>query len=373
MEKQPIAFFIPTLAGGGAEKAVINLMKGMLKFNIPLDLLLADAQGPYLGQLPKEVRSFNLKTGRVVKSILPLSKYLKINKPQLLISHLSHANVAVLIARELARVHTPILVVEHSNFSASYSEQITAKFIPTLMKTMYSKAEAIIGVSQGIVDDLESQFNFPKHKLHVIYNPVVDEDLYSKAKMSLEHPWFQPDSPPVFLAVGRLTKQKDFNTLIEAFAIARKFVKARLIILGEGELRTELELLIRKLGLSGDILMPGFVDNPYMYMSKAKAFVLSSLWEGLPTVLIEAMACGCPVISTDCPSGPKEILENGKYGTLIPVGDTKSLSLAMLKVLENSITKEMLQNRANDFSRERSVHEYITLGKLFQQNLLSGN
>ncbi|AFZ26292.1 glycosyltransferase [Cylindrospermum stagnale PCC 7417] len=361
MNRQPIAFFIPTLAGGGAERVVINLLKGMLERDIPLDLVLVSATGLYLSQMPKQVRLFDLKSGRVLKAILPLSQYLRQNKPRGLISHISHANVVALLARDLARTNTPLIVVEHNNLSAFKSNLTRAKFLPPFMKWLYPHVEAIVGVSQGVVDDLEILFGFGKEKVSLIYNPVIDNELIAKAKAPLVHPWFQKGSPLVFLAVGRLTEQKDFLTLIKAFAILRKQVVARLVILGEGELRTELEATINALGITKDVSLPGFVENPYAYMSNASAFVLSSRWEGLPTVLIEAMACGCPVIATDCPSGPKEILEDGKYGSLVPMGDAESLSRAMLQILETSVNRDILVQRAMHFSREESVSKYLDL------------
>jgi glycosyltransferase involved in cell wall biosynthesis len=361
MKKEPIAFFIPTLDGGGAERAVVNLLKGMVERDILLDLVLASAKGPYLSQIPKQVRLFNLSAGRVIKAILPLSQYLRQNRPQMLISQMCHANVIALVARDLARTNTPLIAVEQANLSNSKSHLMRANFVPPLMKWLYPRAEAIVGVSQGVIDDLEMQFGFQKEKLSVIYNPVVDSDLIAKAKAPVNHPWFQEGSPPVFLAVGRLTEQKDFLTLIKAFAILRKQVQARLVILGEGELRIELETLINTLGIAEDVSLPGFLENPYAYMNKATAFVLSSRWEGLPTVLIEAMACGCPVIATDCPSGPNEILEAGKYGTLIPMDNPESLSKAMLQILETPVNRDILIQRAMHFSREQSVSKYLAL------------
>ena len=202
---------------------------------------------------------------------------------------------------------------------------------------------------------------FEPGKVRVVYNPVVDRELIAKAKSSLDNPWFEPGNPPVFLAVGRLTEQKDFLTLIKAFAMLRKQRLARLIILGEGECRSELEAMIKTLEISEDVCLPGFVQNPYAYMSHASAFVLSSRHEGLPTVLIEAMACGCPVVSTDCPSGPKEILESGKYGSLVAIGNSVALADAMIQTLEVPVSRDVLVERGMYFSNERAVSEYLKL------------
>ena len=361
MDTGRIAFFLPSLYGGGAERVAVQLLKGMSGRNVPLDLVLATAEGPYLDQVPQQVRVVNLAAGRVVKAVLPLSNYLRQEKPCALLSHMDHANVTAVVARELARTKTRLVLVEHNTLSVSRSKLFRARLIPPLMKLLYPRADAIVGVSRGVAQDLETQLAIAKGKISVIYNPVVDDELIAKAKAPLEHPWFQEGSPPVFLAVGRLSEQKDFLTLIKAFELLRRRRLARLTILGEGESRSELETAIASLGISEDVSMPGFVNNPYAYMSRASGFVLSSRWEGLPTVLIEAMACGCPVIATDCPSGPKEILESGVYGPLVPIGDEKALSAAMLQVLEAPANRDVLVQRAMYFSIDRVVPEYLTL------------
>jgi glycosyltransferase involved in cell wall biosynthesis len=356
-----IAFFLPNLHGGGAQKVTINLIKGILKRDIPVDLILASNEGHYLHQLPQQVRIFNLAVERVIKAILPLSNYLKQNRPFALVSNMSHANVVASLAKKLARTEGKLILVEHNTFSANKSNLIRARFVPPLMQWLYPNIDNIVAVSQGVAEDLEFQLCLKKGKVNVIYNPIVDEQLITHAKTPLNHPWFKKGSSPVFLAVGRLTEQKDFSTLIKAFALVRKQRLAQLIILGEGELRTELEAMINHLGISEDVSLHGFVENPYSYMYNASAFILSSRWEGLPTVLIEAMACGCPVVATDCPSGPQEILEAGKYGTLIPVGDARAMSAAMLDILNTSLDRDVLRQRAMDFSIEQATSKYLLL------------
>ena len=356
-----IAFFLPTLHGGGAERVTINLLKGMLRHNISLDLVIANAEGAFLNQIPKQVRVVDLAAGRVLKAMLPLSRYLQQNKPCALLSHMSHANVVAVLAKKLARAETKLVLVEHNTLSVDKSKLLRAKFVPPLIKWLYPSADAIVAVSKGVAQDLELQLGFPKGKVSVIYNPVVDNDLLAKAKAPLDHPWFQEGTPPVFLAVGRLTQQKDFSTLIKAFVLLRKQRLARLLILGEGESRSELEAMINMQEIAEDVALPGFIENPYAYMHNASAFILSSRWEGLGNVLIEAMACGCPVVTTDCPNGPKEILEAGKYGVLVPIGDAVALSNAMLQVLESPVNQDVLLQRAMYFSTERAVSEYLAL------------
>jgi glycosyltransferase involved in cell wall biosynthesis len=194
--------------------------------------------------------------------------------------------------------------------------------------------------------------------MKVIYNPVVTPELFEKVTEPLDHPWFDPGSPPVILGVGRLEKQKDFSTLIRAFAQVQQQRPARLMILGEGTERPYLEALVQELGLAEDVALLSFVSNPYAYMVRAAVFVLSSLFEGLPTVLIEAMAVGTPVVSTDCKSGPAEILENGRYGKLVSVGDIKGIAEAILSTLESPSNSEALRRKAAQFSLEKAVAEY---------------
>lgn len=356
-----ISFFLPALYGGGAERVTVNLLKGMVQQGVACDLVLASAEGPYLNQVPAQVRVVDLAAGRVIKAILPLSKYLQQEQPQALVSHLNHANVVAILAKELVKTQTRLVVVEHNTLSVDRGKVWRGKLIPPLMKLLYPRADRVICVSQGVAQDLQTYLQMAPEKISVIYNPVVDDVLLAKASEPLEHPWFDRDAPPVFLGVGRLSAQKDFLTLIQAFALLRKKQFARLMILGEGENRSELETAIATLGIHEDVALPGFVVNPYAYMSRASAFVLSSRWEGLPTVLIEALACGCRVVATDCPSGAKEILAAGVYGTLVSVGDVVEMSQAMQQMLDNPTNRDQLIQRAMDFTIDRVVPEYLTL------------
>jgi glycosyltransferase involved in cell wall biosynthesis len=361
MSERRIAFFLPNLAGGGAERVALNLLKGMLERDILLDLVVADTQGPYLDRVPDRVRLVNLGTGRVSTAIPALAKYLSTTEPVALLSHMNHANIAAILAKELARSKTKLVVVEHDTLSASKSKLRRSRFLPPIMKWLYPRADAIVGVSQGVAEDLDSQLGFEPGTVKTVYNPVVDRELIANAAATVEHSWFVEGSPPVFLAVGRLSPQKDFSNLLEAFALLRQRQAARLIILGEGETRGALEAQIAALGIGADVSLPGFVRNPYAYMSLATTFVLSSRWEGLPTVLIEAMACGCAVVATDCPSGPQEILAAGKYGLLVPIENPSALAEAMLQTLEFPVSRSSSLDRGMYFSVERAVDEYLKL------------
>jgi glycosyltransferase involved in cell wall biosynthesis len=361
MYPKKIAFFLPNLAGGGAERIVLNLLEGMLELGVSLDLVVASLEGAYVDRIPDRVRVINLATGRVFTAIPALSQYLKKERPVALISHLNHANIVALLARKLSGHKIKLILVEHNTLSVDRGSSVRAKFLPPLMRWLYPQADILVGVSQGVAEDLEEQLQLQPQTVKVVYNPVVDDRLLDRAKQELDHPWFQAGSPPVFLAVGRFSIQKDFLNLLHAFAIVRKQRPARLLILGEGNQRSELEAEIARLEIAADVSLPGFVANPYAYMSRAAVFVLSSRWEGLPTVLIEAMATGCPVVATDCPSGSSEILEMGKYGRLVPIENAPALADAMLQTLDRPLSRDAAIERGKYFSNERAVAEYLAL------------
>jgi len=361
-----IALFLPSLRGGGAERVMVNLTRGFSERGLRVDLVLAKAEGPYLSQVPPEVRLVDLGARRVLYSLPGLVRYLRREQPQAMLSGPKHANIVAIWAKLLARVKMRIVVSEHNTLSRSTenAQLIRAKFMPFLIKTFYPYADAVVAVSRGVAEDLIARTGLPAEKMRVIYNPVITPELFAKAQEPLDHPWFRPDEPPVILGVGRLTAQKDFPTLIRAFALVRKERPARLMILGEGEERPKLEALVRDLGLENDVALPGFVDNPYKYMKRAAVFVLSSRWEGLPSVLIEALALGAPVVSTDCPSGPREILEDGRWGKLVPVGNPEALARGIIETFSNPAGSEDLQKRAKAFSLEKIVPQYLKVLKV---------
>jgi glycosyltransferase involved in cell wall biosynthesis len=326
-----IAIFVPSLAGGGAERAMLNLAHGFAERGWAVDLVLARATGPYLGEVRDTVRIVDLKAKRVLTSLPALASYLRREQPDGLISVLDYANVVALWARRLAGTRGRVLVNEQNTLShsARNSARRRQKLMPHLVKRFYPWADYVVGNSQGVADDLIRVTGLPGERVHILYNPVVTPELREKVQAPLIHPWFQDGQPSVVLAAGRLTRQKDFATLIRAFARVRQARPARLVILGEGPDRPALEELVHRLDLEDDVALPGFVENPYAYMSRAALYVLSSRWEGLPTVLIEALYCGPPVVATDCPSGPREILAGGRYGSLVPVENATALAEAM--------------------------------------------
>jgi glycosyltransferase involved in cell wall biosynthesis len=362
--QEKVAFFLPSLEGGGAERVVVNLIKEFVKREIKVELVLASAKGPYLSELPKEVRIIDLKSPRVIFSIPKLISYLREEKLDIFISSLSHANLVSIISKKIARSKTKLFLREDNTLSLVFynSKSFKTKVIPFLVKLLYSHADLVIAVSDGVKDDLVGFAKLSPDKIKVIYNPVITPELFQKAREPVSHPWFAPNSPPVILGVGRLTKQKDFPTLLKAFALVRKENDSRLVILGEGEERKNLEKLAKELGIEEFLWMPGFVDNPYKYMSKASVFVLSSIYEGLPTVLIEALALGCKVVSTDCKSGPREILDDGKSGKLVPVGDfiaMKEAIVSSISVDRKSFYESSLNEQIGKFELRNVANLYL--------------
>lgn len=353
-----VSLFIPSLGGGGAERVALNLACGFVERGLKVDVVLNNAIGPFLTKVPSEVRVISLKTSKSLPKLLALARYLKREQPTALFSLLDNVNVAGL-AKLIAGVSTQVVVGVHNTYSKSFLQGIKGRLKPFLVQKTYPLADGIIAVSQGVADDLARMSGLSVKDIQVIYNPVVTPDLTEKAKEPVDHPWFSPGEPPVILGIGRLTDQKDFPTLIQAFALMRQQRRVRLMILGEGEKRAKLEALIAELGLEDDIALPGFVENPFAYLSKAAVFALSSIMEGLPTVLIEAIAVGTPVVSTDCPSGPVEILEGGKYGKLVPVGDVSGLAEAIAYTLNYPTNPELLWHRSQSFCVDRAVEQYL--------------
>ncbi len=329
-----LAVFAPSMAGGGAERGAVKLAEGLARRGYAVDLVLARAEGPRLAEIPDDVRLVDLGARRVLSSLPALIRYLRRERPVAMTSVLDHSNIVALWARALGRYRGRIIVVEQNTLSTAAHNGSTfrARLIPTLARRFFPWADYVVGVSEGVVADLVDVVGVPRTKAHVIFNPIVTPDLAANAAEPIEHP-FYANGVPVFVGVGRLRPQKDFGLLIDAFALVREQRDARLVILGEGSERAALEQHVADLGLGDAVDLPGAVTNPYAFMARSAAFVLSSRWEGLPTVLIEAMACGTRVVATDCPSGPREILDGGRFGALVEMGDADALAAAMLDAL----------------------------------------
>lgn len=332
-----LALFMPSLRGGGVERVMLTLASGFAEKGFLVDLVLVRAEGPYLKQVPQDVTIVNLNCSGAVASLPKLIRYLSKEKPYALLAAMDHINIVALLAKMLARTETKIIVSIHSTISQATknAQNIKALVIPIIASSLYRKADSVVAVSQGVAQDFSRMTHFPLHKISVIYNPVVSNLLFELASEQVFHPWIEDKTIPVILAVGRLTRAKDYGTLIKAFVKTRETLKAKLLILGEGEERTKLENLVASLDAEDDISLAGFSANPYPYMVNTELFVLSSQWEGLPTVLVEALALGANIVSTDCESGPREILVNGEFGRLVPPGEVEALSKTIITAINN--------------------------------------
>lgn len=354
-----LALYLPNLDGGGAERMMVNLAAGFVRRGLRTDLVLATARGPYLSLVDPGVRVVDLAASGVTASLPGLVRYLRRERPQALLATLNHASVVALLARALARTRTRVVVRESNMLFPNPASSLKGRSLRLSVRALYPLADAFIAVSQGVAADLVRFAGVDPAEVRTVYNPVVSAELLARAQETPPHPFFAPGEPPVVLGVGRLGVQKDFPTLIRAFAEAASATPARLVILGEGEKRSELEALVRDLGLAARVSLPGFADNPFAYMARADTFVLSSRFEGLPGALIQAMACGCKVVSTDCPSGPAEILRGGALAPLVPVGDVPALAAAISASLALPAAPPALAARAHDFSDEHTLPGYL--------------
>jgi glycosyltransferase involved in cell wall biosynthesis len=355
-----VAIYVPSLCGGGAERVVLTLAQSFAARGLKVDFVLARAEGALLAEVPDTVRIVDLRASRVLASLPGLVRYLRQVRPKAMLATPDHASAVAVMARALSGVPCQLVVRIANTLSASVrgGRGLKSRIMPLCLGWLYRHAGAVVAVSNGVADDFARATGFARSSILTIYNPAVTSRVLTRAQEPLDHPWFAPGEPPVVLGVGRLAPQKDFATLIRAFAILSRRVRARLMILGEGGERESLLALIRQLRLEDSVALPGFVANPFSYMSRASLYVLSSAWEGLPGTLIEAMACGTPVVSTDCPSGPAEILEGGRWGRLVPVGDAQAMAEAMEISLQGG-ERPQVAHRAQHFGLEQAVAAYL--------------
>ena len=326
-----------------------------------VDLLLIKARGGHLQAVSDSVNRIKLGSDHSWLTLWPLVKYLRKEKPAALLAVKHRAIMVALIARRLAGVDTRIVGRLGTNVSTALADK--SGFRKWLwhksMHSIYPLADMLVPVSDGVGEDIRSISGIDKDKLTVIRNPVVTSNTLQLADEPVDHPWFAANQPPVILGAGRFTRQKDFPTLIRAFATLRQQKECRLVILGKGGDQQACMDLAKSLGVAQDIDFPGFDSNPFRYMRHAALFVLSSAWEGSPNVLCEALAVGTPVVSTNCPSGPFEILQDGKYGMLVPVGDAEALADAMAQTLEKPLPTDTLRQAVAEYTAEQSASRYL--------------
>lgn len=333
-----VAIFVPTLQFGGAERVALNLGGGFLQRGFSVDILVASDAGAFGDLIPAGARLLSLgNKGRVLRALPHLVSYLRRESPWCVVPIMDHTNVVTVWARWLARTSTTVLATTHClpSVEARHGSRIREKLVPFAMKSFLRFADGIVAVSSGAANDLAQTAKIGRERITVIHNPVLTPEFYRKVAEPVSDVHLRDPNRPGIVSVGRLVASKDFPTLIRAFAKVRKEVPSRLLILGEGEQRPVLEQLIAELNLGDDVLLPGYTPNPYAHMARAKLCVLSSAYEAFGNVLVESLAAGTPVVATDCPTGPREILEDGRFGELVAVGDTESLARAMVKVLRS--------------------------------------
>ena len=398
-----VAVLLPSLRGGGAEKVTLFIAAGLLARGHRVSLLLENPVCDYPGDVPAGVRIFFLpgrgggeaaalgrfptppprslasdrlpprlrfprlalaaesRHGRwllLASTSLPrwaaaTAAYLDRERPDAVLAMMVRAGAAAAMAKRLTRHRVRTVAVQHNVFKSRREVRRARASYPCL--------DAAAGVSSGVSAELGRLHVMPRDRIHTVHNPVVPADLDRKIREPAAHPWFDEPGPPVLLSIGRLHRQKDLPTLLAAFARLLAKRRVRLAVLGKGTLLPELRSLTRELRVAEHVDFPGFAANPYAFLARASLFVLSSRHEGLQTVLIEAMACGCPVVSTDCPFGPAEILEDGRWGELVPVGDPEALAAAMSRGLDTPPGRDALRERAKFFGIERAAARYEAL------------
>jgi glycosyltransferase involved in cell wall biosynthesis len=356
--RNKVSFFLPNLLVGGAERATIYLANGLAGRGYHVDMVLMTAEGQNLQYVAEQVRIVDLKARRAMTSVLPLARYLRRERPDILLPALEHANVAAFLGRALARVSVPLVANVHITLSRAMAHNVgfRGQALALAVRWCYPRMDAIATVSSGAAEDLIRAAGVRPQCVRVIY-PILTENIGETARKTVGHPWFAAGQPGVVLGVGRLCPQKDFATLIRAFRLVRRRHPVRLVIVGEGGLRKELERFVSELDLADAVALPGYVDNIFSCMANAALFTLSSAWEAMPMVLTEALACGCPVVATDCRSGPAEILQGGRYGRLVPVGDVEALAEAICRTLTEP-RPEFPQGALRPFSADFVLDRY---------------
>ncbi|MCM2678652.1 glycosyltransferase [Echinimonas agarilytica] len=362
-----LAVVISFSGAGGVEKMVMNLVREFATRLESLDLLVIRGAGPHLDNIPSNVNLIKLQAKHTLTAIPELSRYMKDNRPDAILVAKDRAGRAVIRARTLSGTSPRVVIRLGTNLSTALQQKnkFQAWLRTSPMKRIYQKAEAVVAVSEGVRQDTIDITHIPAERVSVIRNPVITEQFYTRTEGPAPHEWLRDDTIPTFIGVGRLTTQKGFDTLISAFAEVRAQLPVRLLIIGEGGLRESLQQQIDEAELTNDVQMPGFQKNVLDWVAHADCFVLSSRWEGSPNALTEALALGVSCASTRCPSGPNELLDEGRYGPLVEVDDAPALAKAMLTALQQPLPSATLQAAVDEYRATTSATHYL--------NLLQGN
>ncbi|MCU7891791.1 MAG: glycosyltransferase [Candidatus Thiodiazotropha sp. (ex Ustalcina ferruginea)] len=363
MNKKPrIACFLATSGHSGVDRVAQNLLPGLALAGYPVDLLKIHNHGPNLPEeRPANLRVIELKAHHVYSALPEIMDYLRRNRPFVLLSDKDRVNRTALLANALSGTKARLALRSGTTVSLNLaSRRLFDRFVQrNSMRYLYRRADAILMPSKGAADDFASSIGLPRELISVVPSPIITPGFLERLNQPIDHPWFNPGEPRVILSVGELCRRKDFTTLIRAFAQLSNNYDCRLLILGEGRARQRLEQEVRQHKLDHRVSLPGFVENPYPYMKHAGLFVLSSLWEGMPVVLIEALAAGTPVAATNCPSGPAELLAGLPDGLLAEPGDVSGLAEAMARQLDNPLPAAELSASVEAYTVENSVASYL--------------
>ena len=387
-----IAVVLASLGPGGAERIMVRLAGLLAQRGFAVDVVVPAPQSDAMkAGVPKEVALVELDGGHYFESLrlfhrifktknilmLPwafvvffwklfastrsLTRYIRRRRPGLLLT--AHYNAMTLAANFLAGKPSRVVVTEHTLLSEHLRRQVAPVRVcfSTMCRLFYPKADRVVGVSSAVAADLAAHFRLPASRVLYIYNPVVGSALERKAEEACRHPWLTDKTIPTLISVARLSPEKDFDTLLEAFSLLRRTTPVRLLVLGDGPDRVRLERRAAELKVETDVDWMGMIANPLPLVRDADALVLSTFYEGLPTVLIEALYVGTTPVATDAPGGIREILEDGRYGYIVPVRDAPALSEGMLEALQQPMPRRMLRERAGAFSEKRAVDAYLEL------------
>lgn len=371
MDEPRIAFFFSTSGHSGVDRVAKNLLPAIARRGYPVDLLKVRGHGPELNTADPHtaaprIRILDLGHRQTYACLPSLVRYLRRERPATLLSDKDRVNRTALLARALAGVETRLLLRLGTTLSVNLASR--GRWERWLQRTsigkLYPFADQVITPSKGAADDIARYTGLARSLIQVVPSPVVPESLFDATLTSPAHPWFQDADWPLILGAGELCGRKDFETLLRGFALLRAQRQCRLMIIGRGRGRERLLALARELGVADDFTLPGFIPEPYAYLSNADLFAFTSRWEGLGFVLIEALALGTPVVSTDCPSGPSEILQAGHYGPLVPVGDHQALAAAMASTLAAPLPAATLKQAARGYGIEAATDAYLSAMRL---------
>lgn len=356
-----IACFFATSGHSGVDRAMKHLIPALLGRGYPVDLLHVRKHGPYIEGQHQGLNIIDLGSKHVYPSLPAVVRYLRRERPYVMLSDKDRVNRTAIFAKKLARVPTRLVLSSGTTISIDLENRgfMDRWLQRNSMGKLYPYADNVIVTSKGVADDMSAYTGLARERINVVPSPVVPAELFVGKLPRPAHPWFAEGQPPVILGVGELCMRKDFQTLLRAFAQVRKEMQCRLVILGKGRQRQELLELAAELGIANDVDLAGFQSNPYDFMQHAALFAFTSRWEGLGFVLIEALAVGTPVVSTDCPSGPREILQEGKYGLLVKVGDDQGLAKAIMSTLKQPLTATMLRAAARPYEIEAATTSYL--------------